>query len=173
MTISTATPEPLCTRNIVKYLFGLISLVAIVVGILYANGVFNPRLSDGESERLSAHLRSIRLAIEMYKKDHHGQFPDLQAHGWLPLTSVTDADGNFLTQYKPFLSYGPYYRPALINPLRNSSAICFVYANPPSGFRPSSEYGFIYIESSKRFYALNADGTLFEDIQSREWGFER
>jgi len=68
----------------------------------------------------------------------------------------TDADGNFLTQYKPFLSYGPYYGPALINPLRNSSAICFVYANPPSGFRPSSEYGFIYIEASKRFYA-NSD----------------
>ena len=61
---------------------------------------------------------------------------------------------------------GPYITPEPFNPMRNSSKICIVYANPPSDFKAPDEFGFLYIDSTKSLYALNADGSLFDDLKA-------
>jgi hypothetical protein len=152
-----------------KYLFGSIALVMIVAGLLYTKGFFVPQLSDGELKHFAQIVDLARGGIIQYKDQHNGQYPDLQTHGWRPLVEQTDRNGNFEGHFLPpdgDYRRGPYITPEPFNPMRNSSKICIVYANPPTDFKAPDEYGFLYIDSTKTLYALNADGSLFDDLKA-------
>jgi hypothetical protein len=120
---------------------------------------------DGKSIVLANLLSTLRLQVELYKLEHRDLQPDFRAHGWGQLLSATDVGGGLDTSGKR--KYGPYLKSPPRNPLTGGSGILLVRGQPKSGFRHTDpKFGFVFDLTSGRLWALDADGSIFDETMS-------
>jgi hypothetical protein len=115
------------------------------------------------NSNLISQLENIRAQIELYKLQHNDNLPEFAKYGWKQLTYKTNSKGQISDSGKELSSalYGPYFISPPQNPLTKSSEV-FVTPTIPAGFQVTGNFGFVFEESTSRFFALNADGKIFD-----------
>jgi hypothetical protein len=116
--------------------------------------------STAVANSLNSQLQTVRSQIELYALQHNDKRPDFRNQGWSQLTQVTRADG----RVDPAGDMGPYLASLPINHLNNCSRILIARSTPQKDFRyPGGDCGFIFDESTGKFWALDAEGKLFNE----------
>ncbi len=96
--------------------FSLIELVIVVVIIAIIAAIAIPRMSRGAAgatdSALSADLRTLRNAIDLYAQEHNGAYPSVANINATPgaLTAYSDDQGNLSATKTGNFIYGPYLR---------------------------------------------------------------
>ncbi len=96
--------------------FSLIELVIVVVIIAIIAAIAIPRMSRGAAgatdSALSADLRTLRNAVDLYAQEHNGTYPTVAQIMANPgaLTAYTDDQGNINATKTGNYIYGPYLR---------------------------------------------------------------
>ncbi len=107
--INTATMQKPRARGA----FSLIELVIVVVIIGIIGAIAIPRMSRGAAgaadSGLTADLRVMRTAIDLYKAEHGGSLPALATFE-AQMTTYTDAAGNANATKSATYYLGPYLR---------------------------------------------------------------
>jgi len=116
------------------------------------------------NSNLISQLQSIRAQLELYKLQHNDNYPDFHKYGWKQLTYKTNNKGQISDQTKEVASalYGPYFLSPPTNPLTKSSEV-LVVPSIAENFNFPGSYGFVFAEDTSKFFALTADGKLFDD----------
>jgi hypothetical protein len=112
---------------------------------------------------LTNQLTTTRSQLALYKLQHNDNFPDFRKFGWKQLTFKSNAAGQITGNDRagnPL--YGPYFLSAPTNPLTKSSEV-LVIASIPQNFKADGTYGFVFEESTGKFFALTADGKPFDE----------
>lgn len=103
-------------RSSVHRGFSLIELVIVVVIIAIIAAIAIPRMSRGAAgatdSALSADLRTLRNAIDLYAQEHNGTYPTVANINATPgaLTAYSDDQGNLSATKTGNFIYGPYLR---------------------------------------------------------------
>jgi hypothetical protein len=115
------------------------------------------------SSLLSA-LLTARSVIEAYKRQHNDTYPEFAKYGWKQLTYKTNSKGQISEQGKELSGslYGPYFASPPTNPLTRSSDVVVV-GSIPDNFKLSATSGFVFDESTGKFFALTPDGKIFDE----------
>jgi hypothetical protein len=112
---------------------------------------------------LNSQVQTVRSQIELYALQHNDKRPDFRNQGWSQLTQPTRADG----RVDPAGDLGPYLNGAPTNSLNNRSRILISRTTPKKDFRyTGGDCGFIYDESTGKFWGLDAEGRLFNESRS-------
>lgn len=96
--------------------FSLIELVIVVVIIAIIAAIAIPRMSRGAAgatdSALSADLRTLRNAVDLYAQEHGGTYPTITNINATPgaLTAYSDDQGNLQATPGGNYIYGPYLR---------------------------------------------------------------
>jgi hypothetical protein len=121
--------------------------------------------SNAIANMLRSELQTVRAQIELYALQHNDNRPDFRKQGWSQLTKATRGDGTTAEGAE----YGPYLRTVPTNPLVNRSRILISRSTPKKDFHyAGGDCGFVFDESTGRFWALDADGHLYKEGQSAE-----
>jgi len=112
---------------------------------------------------LFSQLNTTRSQIMLYKLQHNDNYPEFRKFGWKQLTFKTNAAGQITGNDRAGAQlYGPYFFTAPANPLTKSSEV-LVISSLPENFTAEGAYGFVFEESTGKFFALAADGKLFDE----------
>lgn len=161
--------------------FAIYSIVAIIFAVLgFSFAKFCPlgiklgpakaqafEMSPSERQlnsSLMSALLTARSVIEGYKRDHNDTYPEFAKYGWKQVTYKTNSKGQISERGKELAnaSFGPYFASPPQNPLTKSSEV-LVVPNLPENFKATGSYGFVFAEDTGKFFALNPDGTFFDD----------
>ncbi len=117
--------------------FTLIEVLIVVVIMAILAATVIPRLGsttdDAKKNVLKSTTHSLRTQVEVYK-NHHGEYPSLEANGLPQLLTTTDVAGN----EDPDGPFGPYYDTELPpNPVDLCGDVYATSSDPPTG--PTSE----------------------------------
>ena len=129
-----------------------------------------PTVPDSDrptATQLASSLRStvytFRSQIALYRLQHNDENPNFKKYGWKQLTFKTDAAGQITENHRGGNQlFGPYVQLAPTNPLTKSSEI-LVVSTIPDNFKATGSFGFLFEESTGKFFALAADGKIFDD----------
>ena len=114
---------------------------------------------------LMSALLTARSVIEGYKHDHNDTCPEFTKYGWKQLTYKTNSKGQISERGKEFNeSFGPYFQSPPTNPLTKSSDV-LVVPSISNEFKSTGSYGFVFAQDTGKLFALNPDGTLFDDAR--------
>jgi hypothetical protein len=139
---------------------GLAKILEPVTQLIYLE---DKHRSTAVVNSLNSQLQMVRSQIELYALQHNDKRPDFRNQGWSQLTQVTRADG----RVDPAGDMGPYLDGIPINRLNNCSRILIARSTPKKDFRyTGGDCGFIFDESTGKFWALDAQGNLFNESRT-------
>lgn len=109
-------------------------------------------------------LIALRTNLDLYKRQHNNNYPDLKTFGWSQLTQKTTATGaNAETvAARNQETFGPYLQQLPVNPYTESSKVT-VLSKVPSDFKAAKGNAFVFEESTGRIYGIGPDGKVFDD----------
>lgn len=143
-----------------RHAFTLVEVLIVVVILAILAGTVIPQFtSSSEDAKDSAalyNLHTLRAQIELYKVQHNGEPPALEAGGLMSqLTMATDVDGN-TGQPSASFPFGPYLTGGIPpNPLTGVSTITTLAAIPPAA--ESGTDGWLYHEPTGQIYIDQTD----------------
>jgi prepilin-type N-terminal cleavage/methylation domain-containing protein len=135
--------------------FALIEVLIVVVIMAILAAAVIPRMSTSQTDANEAlirdHLRTIRMAIELYKAQHGGAPPPTKNH----LTTATDTAGNLSPTGPPDGTHplGPYIKAYPQQPFSGSSNIRLIsHAMVNPTLAPPPGLGWAYQATTGRFW---------------------
>jgi len=115
---------------------------------------------------LFSQLNTARSQLALYRLQHNDNYPDFRKFGWKQLTFKTNNAGQITGNDRAGIQlYGPYFLTAPANPLTKSTEV-LVVPTLPENFKAEGSYGFVFEESTGKFFALAADGKLFDEASA-------
>ena len=150
--------------------FSLIELVIVIVIIGAISAIAIPRLTRGATQSqaaaLKANLAVMRNAIEQYRAEHEGRFPDDKSTVAGQLTMYTKTDGTDANPVPDVASgriYGPYLRAIPSLPLGSRKGTTGFGDTPPG----SADVGWFYDGTTGKIWAaLDLDE---QDVSGTPW----
>jgi prepilin-type N-terminal cleavage/methylation domain-containing protein len=132
--------------------FSLIELVIVVVIIGIIGAIAVPRMSRGAEgaadAALTANLRVLRDALDLYAAEHGGKYPI----SLIALTRYTDESGTVMVANRtPTYNLGTYIRAIPACPTgshRGATGWAATGNNPPVAESPTSNVGWLYHAAS-------------------------
>jgi len=114
-----------------------------------------------QREKLIKTLEQVKIQLERYSADHHGEWPAFQRYpAWEPLTRTSRADGAVVSAAR----CGPYLGEAPVNPLSRSSSIGLVKRDvQPGQVMPVGDLGFVFNIINGKLWAVDEDGRTILD----------
>lgn len=153
-----------------------ILIVVIILGILAAIVIpqFTNASQDARRSSLTSQLQTIRSQLELYKLQHLDQAPpNLSAAGSVAGATAFDtmiaqtASDHTIAAGAEF---GPYLQAVPANPLRSgvTGVVVVSGADPVVGVAVpgvSANEGWVYNLTNGKFWAVDTDGTLYDEAQ--------
>ena len=140
-----------------------ILIVVIILGILAAIVIpqFTSASDDARKNSLTSQVQTLRSQIELYKLQHTSDGSELFATTttdvtqWQELTNKTQEDGTLNAAG----IYGPYLQTLPVNNLNSFSKVVVAAVANEATYDPDDTAGFIYDDSTGKFWATNKDGS--------------
>jgi general secretion pathway protein G len=134
-----------------------IVIVVIVLGILAAVVIpeFSAASTSARQVILTTQLQSLQEQIAYYKLQHNNTNPPLIKTGWTVLTEYTDINGKVSGSTDSTHIYGPYLSAIPQNPFTAAANASVVAVDP------STSPGWVYSESTGKFYATGNASTNY------------
>lgn len=108
-------------------------------------------------------VQTVQTQIALYRVQHDEDYPNFKKYGWKQMTFKTNTAGQITENDRSGTQlYGPYFQIPPTNPLIKSSEVLMI-STIPQDFRATGSYGFVFAEDTGKFFALTAEGKIFED----------
>ena len=141
-----------------------ILIVVIILGILAAIVIpqFTSASQDARENSLVSQVQTIRSQVELYKLQHTTDGSELfqgatATDQWAELLGQTNKDGTAGTEC------GPYLQTLPVNGVTNRSTVAVDNTvTEATTTVVDATAGFVYNPDTGKFFALQADGTLWE-----------
>ncbi|HEV8291742.1 MAG TPA: hypothetical protein VGP94_07445 [Tepidisphaeraceae bacterium] len=150
--------------SVLGFSFARYCPIGAKLGVASAQASSLPSGDPRANSNLISQLQSIRAQLELYKRQHNDTYPEFAKYGWKQLTYRTNSKGQISDQGKELSGslYGPYFASPPTNPLTRSSDVVVV-GSIPDNFKLSATSGFVFEESTGKFFALTPDGKVFDE----------